>query len=102
MLSFFSRYKIPYIFRVSRVTKAGIHILVEKIMYTEFIHISKILPNVRWKFIESTDDTISNKLVGVNSDGTELVIDKSTSGTIIFNNINWLELSVDTFRIILN
>jgi exoribonuclease R len=104
LLSYFSTYKVPYSFRVSRVTKVGIHIFIEKLVYTEFIHISKIIPNVRWTFVESTSDPSNNKLVGVNNHNKDkqIVIEKLSSGTIIFNTINWLDLCADTFKITLN
>ena len=115
ILSYFSIHKGPYNFRVSNVSKAGIHIFIDSIMYSEFVHISKIIPNVRWTFIESTDsnttsatnatnatNATSNKLVGKSTKGEELVIQRLTSGTLFINTINWLDLCVESFRITLN
>lgn len=102
LLSYFSTDRVPYSFRVSRVSRAGIHIFIEKLVYTEFIHISKIIPNVRWTFVEDTVN--GSKLVGVNNQNKDkqIVIEKLSSGTIIFNTINWLDLCADTFKITLN
>ena len=104
MLSYFSSNKVPYNFRVSRVSRAGIHIFIEKLIYTEFIHISKIIPNIRWTFVEDTVN--GNRLVCVSKDNNynkdkEIVIEKLSSGTVIFNTINWLDLCIDTFKITL-
>jgi exoribonuclease R len=102
LLSYFSRYKGPYRFRVSNVSKAGISIFLESIMFGEFVHISKIIPNVRWAFIESSDDPenkISSKLVG-RYKGEEIVIQKLNSGFVFFNSINWLDLCVESFKIV--
>lgn len=110
LLSYFSINKGPYNFRVSNVSRAGIHIFIDSLMYSEFVHISKISPNIRWKFVEGydiVDETntvanISNKLVGKGEKGEEIVIQKLISGTVVFNTINWLDLCVDTFKITLN
>jgi hypothetical protein len=103
LLSYFSVNKGPYNFRVSNVSRAGIHIFIDSIMYSEFVHISKIIPNVRWIFVEGTnsDTTISNKLIGNLENGENIVIQKLTSGIVYFNTINWLDLCVDTFKIML-
>ncbi len=109
LLSYFSIDKGPYLFRVSNVSRSGITIFIDSIMYQEFVHISKIIPNIRWNFIEAeldhTGDSLdtienSNKLVGVDSCGRNIVIKKLTRGTVFFNSINWLDLCVDSFRII--
>jgi hypothetical protein len=79
-------------------------------MYSEFVHISKIIPNVRWTFVEGTtsgtsdtsDTNNSNKLMGKGFNSENIVIQKLTSGTVTFNTINWLDLCVDTFKIVLN
>jgi exoribonuclease R len=110
LLSYFSFSKGPYNFKVSNVSRAGIHIFIDSIMYSEFVHISKIIPNVRWTFVEGTNITdstesktnSSNKLLGFGNSGENIVIEKLTSGTVIFNTINWLDLCVDTFKIVLN
>lgn len=117
LLSYFSVHKGPYNFRVSNVSRAGIHIFIDSLMYSEFVHISKIIPNVRWTFIEdmafsnssNSSNSVnsvniantSNKLLGKGADGEEIVIQKLTTGTVVFNTINWLDLCVDSFRIIL-
>jgi exoribonuclease R len=110
LLSYFSVNKGPYNFKVSNVSRAGIHIFIDSIMYSEFVHISKIIPNVRWTFVEGTNITdstesttnSSNKLIGIGNGGENIVIQKLTSGTVTFNTINWLDLCVDTFKIVLN
>lgn len=114
LLSYFSINKGPYNFRVSNVSRAGIHIFIDSLMYGEFVHISKISSFIRWTFLEdldTIDDTnsinktstiTSNKLVGKGLDGEEIVIQKLTSGTVVFSTINWLDLCVDTFKITLN
>ena len=106
LLSYFSVNKGPYEFKVTNISKAGIHIFLESLMYSEFIHISKIMPNVRWTFIEADDSTTtdnnSNKLVGKLASGENIVIQKLSGGTVYFNTINWLDLCVDTFKIVLN
>ena len=106
LLSYFSVNKGPYEFKVTNISKAGIHIFLESLMYSEFIHISKIMPNVRWTFIEADDSTTtdnnSNKLVGKLASGENIVIKKLSGGTVYFNTINWLDLCVDTFKIVLN
>jgi exoribonuclease R len=106
LLSYFSVNKGPYEFKVTNISKAGIHIFLESLMYSEFIHISKIMPNVRWTFIEADDGTTtdnnSNKLVGKLASGENIVIQKLSGGTVYFNTINWLDLCVDTFKIVLN
>jgi hypothetical protein len=110
LLSYFSVNKGPYNFRVANVSRAGIHIFIDSIMYSEFVHISKIIPNVRWTFVEGTtsgtsdtsDTNNSNKLMGKGFNSENIVIQKLTSGTVTFNTINWLDLCVDTFKIVLN
>jgi exoribonuclease R len=114
LLSYFSINKGPYNFKISNVSRAGIHIFIESIMYTEFVHISKIMPNIRWNFIEAgendnndnnndnNNNVSSNKLVGNGYNSENIVIQKLTSGTVFFNTINWLDLCVDSFRISLN
>ncbi len=110
LLSFFSVNRVPYNFKVSNVSRAGIHIFIESLMYSEFVHISKIMPNIRWTFVDDCDSvedtyvktTNRDKLIGKYANGEEIVIQKLSSGTVVFNTINWLDLCVDTFKIVLN
>jgi exoribonuclease R len=87
LFSYFEKKKPEYSFIISNIGKHGIHIYIEEIAYYEFIHISKILPNVRWNYIEG-------KLV---SDVRTL--EKGVIGHIQFKTINWSKMAIDKFKI---
>ena len=87
LLSYFQTKNPEYSFTISNINKHGIHIYIEEIAYSEFIHVSKILPNVRWTYI-------NGELV---SDVRTL--EKGEIGYIKFKHINWFKMSVDKFKI---
>jgi ribonuclease R len=83
LFSYFETKKPEYSFTITNIVKHGIHIYIEAIAYYEFIHISKILPNVRWNYIDG-----------------ELVSDvrtlkKGDVGNIQFKTINLFKMSID-------
>jgi ribonuclease R len=83
LFSYFETKKPEYSFTITNIVKHGIHIYIQEIAYHEFIHISKILPNVRWKYIDG-------ELV---SDFRKLK--KGDVGNIQFKTINWFKMSID-------
>jgi ribonuclease R len=87
LFSYFETKKPEYSFTITNIVKHGIHIYIEEIAYHEFIHISKIIPNVRWQYIDG-------ELV---SDVKSL--EKGEIGHIQFKTINWFKLSIDKFII---
>jgi exoribonuclease R len=87
LLSYFETRKPEYIFTISNISKHGIHIYIEEIAYSEFIHVSKILPNVRWKYIN--EELVSDFRT----------LEKGKIGHIQFKNINWFNMSIDKFKI---
>jgi exoribonuclease R len=87
LLSYFEVKKPEYSFTISNISKHGIHIYIEEISYNEFIHVSKILQNVRWNYIE-------DKLVS-----EVRTLEKGEIGYIRFKTINWFKMSIDKFKI---
>ena len=87
LLSYFQTKKPQYSFTISNISKHGIHIYIEEIAYSEFIHVSKILPNVRWKYIN--EELVSDCRT----------LEKGEIGHIQFKNINWFKMSIDKFKI---
>jgi exoribonuclease R len=91
LLSYFETYKKQYKFTISNVLQHGIQIYVDELVYLEFIHVSKILPNVRWNFEQ---DGEMKRLVGGG-----FTLQKLNTGSIIFKNIDWQNLCVDSYII---
>ena len=87
LFSYFESKQPEYSFTITNIVKHGIHIYIEEIAYSEFIHISKILPNVRWAYIDG--ELVSNVRT----------LEKGEIGNIQFKSINWFKMSIDKIKI---
>jgi ribonuclease R len=87
LFSYFETKRPEYSFTITNIVKHGIHIYIEAIAYHEFIHISKIIPNVRWTYIDGELISDVRKL------------EKGEVGHIKIKSINWFKMSIDKFFI---
>lgn len=88
LLSYLEKTKGNYDIIITKISRHGITIYIEEIGYYDFIHISKILEGVRWKYTE-------DKLVGDNG----VVLEKEKKCRITIRSINWFELAVEGYKI---
>lgn len=93
LYEYFSQSNKNFNARVYGISKFGIHILIEEIMFRDFIHISAIDEKIRWEY--------ENKILFDSSDKSRM-IKENTIIPIEIMGIDWFKMKVSEYQLSLS